>query len=481
MSKGLPKPWQSMSARLLLLTIGFVMVAEVLIFAPSIGRYWESWLEERLAAGHLSVLALAATPNQAIDGALEAELLSHVGAYSVSVRTDSHGKLMLMASDPPKPIGRTFDLETSSGLDLIVNALEGLVSSDNAIIRVVGTSPQVPHATVAIVIDDAPLMEDLRQFALRIFLLSLVISVITASLVYLSLHLLLVRPMRRVTENMVAFQDDPEHSPIYRATRRRSDEIGLAERALEEMQQGLRDSLRQKTRLAALGTAVSKINHDLRNILTTARLVSDSMADSADPRVRRVAPTLIKAIDRAVDLCARTLAFARGGEMRLETGPVNLAALVSEVRRSLPASLSAETAWMVDIPTDLTVLADRDQLYRVLANLAQNAVEAGATQLDVSAGLLPDGKGWSLRLADNGPGLPPRARENLFKPFSGSARAGGTGLGLAIVREIVEAHGGRIALVESAAEGTTFSIELPGGRVAAPAQRGLREQTGTGG
>ncbi|MEO1193016.1 MAG: HAMP domain-containing sensor histidine kinase [Pseudomonadota bacterium] len=286
---------------------------------------------------------------------------------------------------------------------------------------------------------------------------------ITASLVYLSLHLLLVRPMRRVTENMVAFQDDPESSPIYAATGKRSDEIGLAETALAEMEQGLRDSLRQQSRLAALGIAVSKINHDLRNILTTARLVSDSMADSADPRVRRVAPTLIKSIDRAVDLCARTLAFARGGEMRMETGRVSLPELFTEVRRSLVAPEAEEVDWMVTVPQDLVVQADREQLYRVLANLAQNAVEAGATQLSLTAGVFDDGESWYLRLSDNGPGLPPRARANLFKPFTGSARAGGSGLGLAIVREIVEAHGGRIALVESGPAGTTFALEMPGG------------------
>ncbi len=461
MTVGLPKPWKSMSARLLLLTVVFVMLAEVLIFAPSIGRYWQSWLEERLASAHLAVLALAATPNLVISAELETELLRHVGAYAVSVRTDFHGKLMLMADQPPAPVAQTVDLTKSSGLDLIGYALEGLFSYDNQVIRVVGASPQAPGTTVEIVVDDGPLKDDLRQFGLRIFLLSLVISVITASLVYLSLHLLLVRPMRRVTASMVAFQNDPERSPVYRAQGRRSDEIGTAERALAEMEQGLRDSLRQKTRLAALGTAVSKINHDLRNILTTARLVSDSMADSADPRVRRVAPTLMRAIDRAVDLCERTLTFARGGEMRLEMSRVALAELVSEVESGLPGTLSGEAGWVVEVAPDLTILADRDQFYRVLANLAQNAVEAGASELRVSAEAAADADGLWITLADNGPGLPPRAQANLFHPFSGSARAGGTGLGLAIAREIVEAHGGKLTLLESGPEGTAFRIEMP--------------------
>lgn len=461
MAINLPKPWQSMSARLLLLTLGFVMLAEVLIFAPSVGRYWESWLNERLAAAHLAVLGLAATPNLVINPELEAELLAHVGAYSVSVRTDTHGKLMLMAEMPPDDISQTVNLLDAGAFRLIGYALLDLVSYDNEIIRVIGSSPEHPTSTVEVVLDDLPLKDDLRSFGLRIFLLSLVISAITAGLVYLSLHLLLVRPMRRVTESMLAFQADPEDSPVYRRAGSRSDEIGLAEHALEEMQEGLRDALRQKTRLAALGTAVSKINHDLRNILSTARLVSDSLADSADPRVRRMAPTLIRSIDRAVDLCERTLTFARGGEMEMHLRRVAVADLVADVASGLPAVLSGAARWSAEVPPAFAALADRDQLYRALANIAQNALEAGATQIRVEVLVLREEGRWSITLADNGPGLPPRAEANLFQPFSGSARAGGTGLGLAIAREIVEAHGGSIALQSSSAEGTIFRIDLP--------------------
>ncbi len=450
-----------MSARLLLLTVVFVMLAEVLIFAPSIGRYWETWLNERLAAAHLAVLGLAATPNLVINAELEAELLSHVGAYSVSVRTNTHGKLMLMAEDPPKPISETVDLVNASAMKLIDYALQGLISYDEKVIRVIGRSPEAPSSTVEIVIDDLPLKDDLRSFGLRIFLLSLVISVITAGLVFLSLQLMLVRPMRRVTESMIAFQADPEGSEVYRPAGQRSDEIGLAEHALEEMQEGLRTALRQQTRLAALGTAVSKINHDLRNILTTARLVSDSMAESADPRVRRVTPTLISAIDRAVDLCERTLTFARGGEMRMEPSRIVVAEMVAEVGAALPAVISGAATWRCSVPPELITTADRDQLYRVLANLSQNAVEAGATNLNVTVEVEAERGQWSLTFSDNGPGLPPRAQANLFQPFRGSARAGGTGLGLAIAREIVEAHGGGIVLLSSGPEGTVFRIVLP--------------------
>ena len=270
----------------------------------------------------------------------------------------------------------------------------------------------------------------------------------------------MVRPMRRVTEAMVAFRDDPAHAPLFQPSASRGDEIGLAGRELAEMQQGLRQALNQQNRLAALGTAVTKISHDLRNILSTARLVSDGMAESADPQVRRLTPPLLKSIDRAVNLCEQTLTFVRDGSPPLAPTRFLLADLAAEVGASLPASLAGQVTWMTELPLDLAIDADRGQLFRALSNLAQNAVEAGATRVGLAARRGPD-DGIALELSDNGPGLSPKAREHLFQPFTGSARAGGTGLGLAIAREIAQLHGGDLTLVDSGAKGTTFRLALP--------------------
>ncbi len=127
----------------------------------------------------------------------------------------------------------------------------------------------------------------------------------TAALVYLSLQWLLVRPMRRMTASMTRFREDPEDASRMIVPSGRADEIGLAESELAVMQETVRQALGQRARLAALGTAVTKINHDLRNILSTARLVTDGLTASAAPEVRRLAPRLIDAIDRAVALCRR--------------------------------------------------------------------------------------------------------------------------------------------------------------------------------
>ncbi len=282
----------------------------------------------------------------------------------------------------------------------------------------------------------------------------------TASLVFLSLQWLMVRPMRRVTESLVAFREAPEDPSSDVALSERSDEIGVAQRELAEMQHGLRAALRQRAHLAAVGSAVSKIHHDLRNILSTAVLVSDRLAHSDDPEVKRQTPALMAAIDRALSLCEDTVSFARAGGPEPRRERIDLAALVDEVGSALAVPADG-VAWHNDVPGGFTVSADRDQLFRVLFNLGRNAVQAmdGAGEVRVSA--RHDDSTAVIEVADSGPGLPPKAREHLFEPFAGSTRPGGTGLGLPIAREIMHAHGGALRLARSDETGTAFRLELP--------------------
>jgi signal transduction histidine kinase len=256
---------------------------------------------------------------------------------------------------------------------------------------------------------------------------------------------------------MIEFRNDPEDAARVIAASRRRDEIGVAERELAVLQKTVREALGQRARLAALGTAVTKINHDLRNILATARLVTDGLSASAAPEVRRIAPRLMDAIDRAVALCTQTLDFSREDTPPLAPSCFALAPLIDEVGPGLAVQddvLAIEST----IPPDLTIEADRDQLYRVFLNLARNAVEAGAHRLRFTAALSEGA--IAVEIADDGPGLPPKARENLFRPFFGSARPGGSGLGLAIARELVRAHGGELSLVSSTGAGTVFRLTL---------------------
>jgi signal transduction histidine kinase len=135
-----------------------------------------------------------------------------------------------------------------------------------------------------------------------------------------------------------------------------------------------------------------------------------------------------------------------------------LAELVQEIGQD--QGVVGENGFRLDstLAADFAIDADRDQLYRVLGNLIRNARLAGARLGEIGATNGP--AGVSITIKDDGPGIPEAVRPKLFQPFN-TGRPGGTGLGLAIARDLVEAHGGRLRLVESGPEGTIFRIDLP--------------------
>jgi signal transduction histidine kinase len=448
---------QSLSARLLVLTIFFVMLGEVLIFVPSVARFRMTYFENRLAAGHIATLSLEASEARPLDPSLTDKLLAQVGARGVALYRPNGTVLRLESVNPPTP-DATIDLTHPNILLAIRGSFRTLFGNDTRVLRILGPSTTDIAETVEVLLDEAPLRGEMWDFGVRILELSIVISLVAAALVYLSLQWLLVRPMRRITASMMNFREDPEDASRMIAAGGRRDEIGVAERELAVLQRTVRQALEQRARLAALGTAVTKINHDLRNILATARLVTDGLAASAAPEVRRVAPRLFDAIDRAVALCTRTLDFSREGTPPLAPRRFPLSSLIDEVAPDLGLSeegMAIECA----IPPDLVIEADRDQLYRVLLNLARNAVEAGARRLRFAAAR--ENGVIAIDIADDGPGLPPKAQDNLFRPFFGSARPGGSGLGLAIARELARAHGGELTLVSTTGSGTVFRLTLP--------------------
>jgi signal transduction histidine kinase len=244
----------------------------------------------------------------------------------------------------------------------------------------------------------------------------------------------------------------------------RGDEIGKAERELHHMQDGLRAALTQKAHLAALGVAVSKINHDLRNILATAQLVSDRLVDVQDPTVRQVAPRLMQSIDRAIELCSQTLSFGRADEAAPNPVAFALCDLVDDIPAFAGLPSDGGITWRNDVPAEIIVEADREQIFRVLMNLARNAIQAMPQGGEIGVTARCGSVGIIIEFADNGPGLPDQAREHLFEPFTGSTRAEGTGLGLAIAKELLVAHGGDLTLLRSGPGGTVFRIDLPGDR-----------------
>ena len=461
MLMGVKRLWSGLatglSARLLVLTVFFVMLSEVLIFVPSVARDRLAYLEDRLDAARLAVFALEATPDNSVSQSLANELLADVGAHGIAVHEED-ATLMIDSDMPPTP-NATFDLRGVGMFALIRDAVATLLRSDNRILRVLDMSAKEPGVTVELLLDERPLRAEMWAFGRRLFGASLAISLITAALVYLSLQWLLVRPMRRLTLGMIKFREDPADATRVIKPLGRRDELGQAERELAGMQETVHQALAQKERLAALGTAVTKINHDLKNILATMRLLADGIATSAAPELRRVAPGLAAAIDRAVALTTGTLDYTREGAPPLRRSRFALAGLSEEIAEMEFRTGTDRLLVENKVSPLLIAAADRDQLYRVLHNLVQNAAQAGAHRLTLRAA--ESEAMLVIEIADDGPGLPPKARENLFRPFAGSARPGGTGLGLAIAREVMRAHGGDIALDESTGAGTIFRLTLP--------------------
>jgi len=450
--------WTGLSARLLLLTIFFVMVSEVLIYAPSIARFRLAYLEERIAAAHLASLALVVPTDNMVSAGLRAELLSHARSFGIVLRRPA-SKALVLSKDMPPSIDAVYDIRDQRFFPLIGEAFATLARDGDRYLRVIGVSPKNPNILVETVINEAPMRAEMYDYSGRILALSILISLITASLVYLSLQWLFVRPMRAITASMIAFRDDPEDGRRVIKPGSRTDEIGQAQHELADMQIGLRAALQQQARLAALGTAVAKISHDLRNILATARLVSDRVGASNDPEVKRNTPALLGAIDRAVTLCSQTLHFVQEQTPlpRLSTFP--LRGLVQEIAGEAAGLQSRPVRCSNNVDGAFEVTADREQLFRILSNIVRNAYEAGADVVTVGVEV-EDGK-VIIGISDDGPGLPEKVRETLFQPFARSGHSGGTGLGLSIARDLARGHGGDIELGETGPKGTVFRLFLP--------------------
>ena len=453
----------TLSGRFLVLTAAFVMLAEVLIFVPSVARFREDYLLSRLERAQIASLAVLAT-EEMLSEELEAELLATADVFNVVLRRDDLRQLVL-SSPIPEPIHATYDLREPDPLVLIRDALMTLIDGEDRIIRVIGDPVREAGLLIEVTMDSAPLRAEMIDYGLRILALSAIISIFTAFLLFLAVRRVLVTPIRRVIDHMARYAAAPEDARTLITPGAAVRELREAEEALAAMQTEITGALRQRERLAQLGEAVAKVSHDLRNILTTAQLFADRLERSQDPAIQRAAPKLLGAIERAVNLCEGTLAFGRAEEPppRLERFP--LAPVVADIMEGERLAEGAgAVAFRQDVPPGFVLRADREQIARVLLNLVRNARQAlGAAREggEITVGAAEDDDAWTLLVSDTGPGLPKAARENLFTAFRGGVRKGGSGLGLAIAAELVRGHGGRLELRETGPDGTRFAVRIP--------------------
>lgn len=499
--------WHSLSGRLLFLTLAFVMLAEIMIFVPSSARFRHDFLIEHLEKGRIAALAATEARNGMPSAPLQAQVLAEAELYSV-VLTHEGRRRPILNRPMTAPVSATYYLDNASVGTLIVDAMAAFARTEPRYIRVVGSPSAGAMDSVEVVLAEENLRAALFDYGERIFYLSLLISVFTASLVYLSVNLFLLRPIRRVIDGIIRFREDPEDASRVLQPSGARGEIGLAERELAQTQQEVLGALKQKSRLAALGEAVAKINHDLRNMLASSQLLADRLETSKDPLVRRVGPKLIASLDRAIQLCQQTLAYGKAEERPPMLQPTPVARLAAEVRAALgyetdhegvdrrsaqrpapgePMLNGAETVafapaprkdapqaansaapppieFVTRAPEELTVLCDPQHMFRALLNLCRNAQQAMEASgrggaLAIEARRAEDRV--EIDVVDDGPGLPEKARAHLFKAFKGSVSRGGSGLGLAIAAELARAHGGALTLVASSDQGTRFRISLP--------------------
>ena len=466
-----PKPSRrlGLSGKLLLLTIPLVMITEILIYVPTIANFRMNRLNDRLAAANTAALVLDAAPSGMVPDSLAQQILTSIGARAVAIKMGQQRRL-LASTGLPTRIDHDVDMRSMTAWSAIVDSFEIMLESGNQAIRVIGPAPGAAQF-IEVVIDEAPLRQAMYRFSRNLVLLSLVISILTAALVYFALHYMFVRPMRRLTANLVGFHENPESSARIIVPSQRGDEIGVAERELSDMQRDLVSMLHQKSRLAALGLAVSKINHDLRNLLASSQLISDQLASVPDPRVQRFAPKLMRSLERAIAFCQSTLSYGRAQEAAPDRRMIPVEPVVAEVRESAGLASDATVAWISAIERGLSIDADPDQLFRVLLNLVRNAAQAlegrprnDAASMQIRITGRREGTVAIIEVSDTGPGVPQRARDHLFEAFQTTGRPGGSGLGLAIAAELVRAHGGDINLVEGTI-GATFRIAIPDGPV----------------
>ncbi len=453
--------------RLLALTVLFILLAEFLIFLPSVAKFRTEWMQERIQAAEIAALALEAAPDRMVSDQLADRLLQETQLLAVAYGDREKSELIFRPRLPITSVPVEMDIRNEPLLTSLRRTIEHALAPEGRILRIIQTPEMDSQGLfIDVMVPETALREDLLAYSVNILMLSLLISAVVGGLIYFAVFNLVVCPLMKITTEVTRVANAPGNTEPLKPSGR-DDEIGKAESALANMQAAVSSSFRQQQRLAELGEAVAKISHDLRNSLAVARLATENFAKSDDPDVKSSTPRLERAIERAINLAEDTLSYGRDESRKTQPRPVALFSCVEEaVREGL--SSTPDIDWLNDIDEEISVLTDPDHLHRIVANLSRNAgqaMDAHARKMQepglLSLSAIQYETHIAILIADNGPGVPEHVQENLFRPFSASNSKEGSGLGLAIARELARAMRGDVALVKSDATGATFEVRLP--------------------
>ena len=457
-----------LSSKLLLLTIGFVMLAELLIFVPSAASFRQDWFNERAQQAGLLAQALTGVPNYEESEVLRQQFMTDTNVMLMSAKRDGMTELVLGA--PPEVAQDIIEinLREKRRFPSLLAPFRDIFSDGQDTFRVTANSPVNGQESLELLIPREALRETLIRYLSNIFWLSLLIAIITGTLIYLSMSAMIIRPVKRLADDMTTFRDNPDRRGALRKRPKRKDEIGQLEREFIDLKQSQRAAFRQRERLASLGLAVAKINHDLRNVLSSALLISDRLSMNPEPKLSDMGERLTRTVERGIGLTEEVMAYSKAETADPAIQDTRIAFTIGEAAADVIAQFP-KTQFRNMVPTDLLVQTDPDHAYRIFHNLFRNAAQAMAVHCEKNCRLqvrteIQDGLA-ELRISDTGPGLPERAKENLFQAFSSaqahSANTKSTGLGLSISKELAKAQGGDLNLISSDETGTRFVLTLP--------------------
>ena len=464
----------SLSGQLLIFTVVFIAIVEAVIVIPSLASDHERWLLDKVRQAELVSQSIDVAQNNAVSKEVSNQLRRSAGVLYLAV--EINGESFRLYDSKVGVPEEVLDLRQSHK-NLIHDILylwapwHTFMGKPDRLIHVVAQPKVRGGQEIEIVVRSEPLKTYLKSSLGSMLRVSLSISFLAGFLVFIGLSVFIVRPIRQLTKGIVRFKSNPEDATATHKPSDRPDEIGQIEREMASMQDEVRQALRSRARLAALGQAVSKINHDLRNMLTAAQMASDRLANSADPTVAKALPRLERALDRAVSLAQNVLTYGKSDEQTPQIQIVRLKELAAAAAEDAGLTLTnlgpEGVRFISKIARGFTLEADPEQLHRLLVNLMRNARQAIELQPNrkvrgrVTLTAIKTSEEVLLIVSDNGPGIPEKLREKLFQPFTSSTTPGGSGLGLAIGRELAQLHGGDVRLVNSGADGTTFEVRLP--------------------